>query len=216
MKRLTTTSYALLGLLYVRPWSGYELTEQMKRGIGVIWPRAERAIYDEPRNLVEHGLAKAAEEMVGRRPRTVYSITAKGRRELAKWLAQPEIAPPQIAIEAFVRLAFAPAGRKEDLLRAMRSVREYGEELKQRMLGVAGGYLHGEGPFPERTHLIALMAPFMIGWADLLISYGRWAEEQVERWPDVKDPSSFTQAQEVLAEVVAGTLRFDAALAAAT
>jgi hypothetical protein len=32
--RLTTTSYALLGLLAVQPWSTYELTRQMDRSLG--------------------------------------------------------------------------------------------------------------------------------------------------------------------------------------
>jgi len=37
---LTTTSYAVLGLLAVRPWSSYELTQQMDRSLGRVWPRA--------------------------------------------------------------------------------------------------------------------------------------------------------------------------------
>ena len=37
---LTTTSYALLGLLSVKPWSTYELTQQMDRSLGRFWPRS--------------------------------------------------------------------------------------------------------------------------------------------------------------------------------
>jgi DNA-binding PadR family transcriptional regulator len=60
---LTTTSFALLGLLSVRPWSAYELTGQMKRGMRHTWPRTETRVYQEPKNLVAHGLANAASEM---------------------------------------------------------------------------------------------------------------------------------------------------------
>ena len=37
-KHLTTTSYAILGLLSLRPWTTYELAEQMQRALGQFWP----------------------------------------------------------------------------------------------------------------------------------------------------------------------------------
>src|SRR5689334_14194107 len=83
---LTTTSFAILGLLSVRPWSAYELTGQMKRGLQYTWPRTETRIYQEPKNLVAHRLATARLEANGKRRRTVYSITSTGRRALARWL----------------------------------------------------------------------------------------------------------------------------------
>jgi len=79
MKGLSTTSFAVLGLLALRPWSTYELTRQMKRGLHYFWPSAESGVYEEPKKLVARGLAKAELGHVGRRPRTVYSITPEGR-----------------------------------------------------------------------------------------------------------------------------------------
>ena len=75
---LTTTSYAILGLLSLRSWSTYELAEQMQRALGLFWPRAESGIYREPKKLEAHGLARSTTEFVGQRPRTRYTITAKG------------------------------------------------------------------------------------------------------------------------------------------
>ena len=83
---LTSTSYAVLGLLSIRPWSSYELTQQMDRSLGRFWPRAVSKLYEEPKKLVSHGLARSAVQQNGRRRRTVYTITAKGRRALAEWL----------------------------------------------------------------------------------------------------------------------------------
>src|SRR5688572_20716249 len=80
---LTTTSYAILGLLALKPWTTYELAQQMQRALGQFWPRAESKLYEEPKKLVAHGFARSSSEMVGKRPRTVYSITPKGRRALA-------------------------------------------------------------------------------------------------------------------------------------
>src|SRR6516225_11580209 len=90
---LTTTSYAVLGLLSIKPWSNYELTQQMDRSLGRIWPRAVSKLYEEPKKLVDHGYARASSEQNGQRARTVYAITAKGRRALASWLNEPGEGP---------------------------------------------------------------------------------------------------------------------------
>src|SRR3954464_8690260 len=92
-RSLTTTSYAILGLLAIQPWSTYELTRQMDRSLGRFWPRARSKLYEEPKKLVAAGLAVASDERVGRRPRTVYSITPAGRAALAEWLRTPGSGP---------------------------------------------------------------------------------------------------------------------------
>jgi PadR family transcriptional regulator AphA len=47
-RELTTTSYAILGLLAIKPWSTYELAAQMRRNLHYFWPRAESNLYAEP------------------------------------------------------------------------------------------------------------------------------------------------------------------------
>ena len=46
MAALTSTSYAILGLLAVKPWTTYELAQQMDRALGRFWPRAESRLYE--------------------------------------------------------------------------------------------------------------------------------------------------------------------------
>src|SRR5690349_8389298 len=103
MKSLTTTSYAVLGLLALRSWSTYELTQQMQRGLHYFWRSAESGVYQEPKNLVAHGLATAQVDHVGRRPRTVYTITPKGLEALREWLAVHP-APAHLALEGLVKV----------------------------------------------------------------------------------------------------------------
>src|SRR5688572_19509064 len=76
--RLSPTSYAILGLLAIKPWSTYEITKQMRRALLHVWPRAESNLYKEPQRLVEAGLATAERRLVGRRERTEYAITSAG------------------------------------------------------------------------------------------------------------------------------------------
>ena len=64
---LSTTSYAILGMLAMRPWTAYELTQQLRRSLRYCWPKAESVLYDEPKRLVRLGLATAHHEPAGRR-----------------------------------------------------------------------------------------------------------------------------------------------------
>jgi DNA-binding PadR family transcriptional regulator len=68
VKPLTTTSYAILGLLAIKPWTTYELAKQMEGSLRNFWPRAERKLYEEPRKLVAHQLATVQHGTVGKRP----------------------------------------------------------------------------------------------------------------------------------------------------
>jgi len=70
---LPTTSYAILGMLALRPWSAYELAQQTRRSLSLCWPTAESVLYHEPKRLVRLGLATAKRQATGRRTRTVYA-----------------------------------------------------------------------------------------------------------------------------------------------
>src|SRR5262245_19492056 len=93
--RISTTAHALVGLLAVRSWTAYELTQQMRRALRWAWPRTQANLYNETKRLVPLGLATAVEEDQGPRSRTRYEITAEGKEELAAWL-RTDPAPAQV------------------------------------------------------------------------------------------------------------------------
>ncbi|MGH2746529.1 MAG: PadR family transcriptional regulator [Actinomycetota bacterium] len=182
MKKLTTTSYAMLAHLAVRPWSAYELTQQMTRGFDLVWPRAESGIYQELKNLEAHGLAASTPEPSGRRSRTVYSITRRGRHAFTAWLERPS-KRPQFESEALIRVFFAEHGSKEDLQATLEGFTAYGRAVKQRLLTQIGAYLDEGEPFPERWHVIALGAGFLLELADACERWARWAQDETKKWP---------------------------------
>jgi DNA-binding PadR family transcriptional regulator len=198
---LTTTSFAILGLLSVRPWSAYDLTGQMKRGLRYTWPRTETRIYQEPRNLVAHGLATARAEATGNRQRTVYTITTKGRRALAEWLEHPA-EPPQFQSEALLRTTFADAGTKDALLDTLRGLRKEGETLRRQFGAQAADYVATGGPFPQRLHIVALIGRFLGDYAQLLESWATWAEQQVTNWPATGPASAVPIPHEVFHDLI--------------
>jgi PadR family transcriptional regulator, regulatory protein AphA len=196
---LTTTSYAVLGLLAVKPWSSYELTQQMERSLGRFWPRTVSKLYEEPKKLVDHGLARSSTQKNGQRSRTVYTITAKGRRALAAWLQEPGEGPV-IEFEQLLKVFFAENGTKTDALRTLHAAEQWASKRCAESLAVGKNYLEGHGPFPERLPELQLSSRFLTDFYLLVLSWARWAMAIVETWPD--DPRNANHDQDVLAETV--------------
>ena len=184
--RLTTTSYAILSLLAVRSWSTYELTQQMDRSLGRIWPRAQSKLYEEPKKLAAGGYARAKEERVGERPRTVYSITPKGHRALAAWQAEPS-AGFVLESEHLLKIFFAENGSRDDALKTLASARAWAEERNVGNLEAARAYLRGDAPFQSRAAQTLLVGRFITEFYRLVAEWSDWATDLVEQWPD--DPS---------------------------
>jgi DNA-binding PadR family transcriptional regulator len=182
--QLTTTSYALLCLLAIQPWSMYALAKQMRRDLHYVWPRAESNIYVEPKRLVELGLANAETQHIGKRPRTIYSITPKGRRALARWLAA-ENAPSRYESETLLKVLYGNYGTKDDLLANLRAFAAEAEQAKQDELKFAQEYTRGEHDLPEPLHLNTLFLRLMLDQAETRLHWAAWAIKQVETWPDV-------------------------------
>ncbi|MFF4449853.1 helix-turn-helix transcriptional regulator [Streptomyces sp. NPDC001502] len=196
---LTTTSYAILGLLSVRPWSTYELAQQMDRSLGRIWPRAQSKLYEEPKKLVRHGLAEATKEAVGRRPRTVYTITAEGRRALADWLPRPS-AGPVLESEQLLKVFFADSGTSADTLATLQAARAWAEERNQGNVAVAHAHLAGRAPFQERAAQTLLVGRFLTDYYRLVATWAEWAEAVVRQWPD--DPADAAPDPSEIAETL--------------
>jgi DNA-binding PadR family transcriptional regulator len=197
--RLTTTSYALLGLLAIQPWSAYELAQQMDRGLGRIWPRAASKLYEEPKKLVELGLARASRDAVGKRTRTVYAITPAGRAALRAWLGEPG-AGPVLEFEQLVKIFFADQGTTPDTLAILAAVHAWAVERNSANLAVARAYQVGQGPFQRRAAQTLLAGRFLTDFYAMAASWARWASGVVERWP--ADPADAQVDQAALDETV--------------
>lgn len=184
----TTTTYALLGLLIVKEWTTYELAQQMEKSIGTYWPRAKSKIYEEPKKLVALGFARARKEKIGARPRTVYSITPKGRRAFRSWLHEPG-SPPQLEFEALIKVFFADQGTKEDLLATLDAVGSWVEMRRKLGAEIASYLLSEQAEFPHRLHIIALTSRFQLEFTQAVERWVKWASHEVERWKAMDDAS---------------------------
>lgn len=198
---LTTTSYAILGLLAIKPWSTYELAKQMRRDLHFFWPRAESNLYAEPKKLVAHGLAQAASQPRGLRRRTVYSITPAGRRALTAWLDTPA-APPRWESESLIKLVFATHVSRDQLLEHLRRFREQASARRQEVAAVFEPYLHGDEPFPDRTHVNVLAARLVLDIANTEEAWADHAIKEVEQWSTTAAPDDRARTLATLEEAL--------------
>jgi PadR family transcriptional regulator, regulatory protein AphA len=184
---MTTTSYAILGLLAVKPWTTHELVQQVDRSLRRMWPRTQSKLYEEPKKLVAHGFARARDDSVGRRRRTRYTITPKGRRALAAWLQQPG-AGPVLEFEQLLKISFADSGSTADIRTSLAATRAWVLEQNEENLAAARAYLEGRGAFPQRAALNQLPGRFLTDFYAMVAEWVDWASAMVEDWPE--DPLS--------------------------
>jgi PadR family transcriptional regulator, regulatory protein AphA len=182
---LSATSAALLGQLAWADQSPYELAKAMGGNVKFFWPRADSHVYREVKRLVADGYATARDEGTGRRPRTVYAISARGRKALADWLATPSAGFAQ-ENEPLLRVFVATNGRKEDLLAAVRAAREQAEAMLDIGDGLAAQYEAGTHPFMDEVHIRALTFDYLYNWAILTRDWADRTEAEVSRWRDLR------------------------------
>lgn len=181
--RLTTTTYGVLGLLAVRPHSTYELAKAMDRSVGRVWPRAQSKLFEEPKKLVARGYATAREESVGRRPRTVFTITRSGRRALAAWLAEPGDGPA-LEFEGLVKLIFADHGTRDDALASIARAREWAVEMNTSSIEEGEKFVDKGGLYEQRRATTLLLGAFLTDFYALVAQWADWATEEVSGWPE--------------------------------
>lgn len=179
---LTSTSYALLGLLAIKPWTTYELAQQMDRTLSRFWPRAKSKLYEEPKKLVARGLARSSTEVVGKRSRTIYAITPKGRRALSAWVAEPAEGPV-LEFEQLMKVFFSDNGTTDDLLRQLDDARTWAHERTLVNIEVGRSYLEDRSPFPERGAVNMIVGRFLDDFLETVDRWALWATEVIETWP---------------------------------
>lgn len=196
---ITTTSYILLGLLAIKPWTTYELAQQMDRTVRRFWPRARSKVYEEPKKLAALGYAKATDEKVGRRARTMYSITPKGRRALKAWLGE-SAAPPVVEWEQFAKLFFAEFSTKDDMLATLAEIQQWALDESASHVEVGMHVLAAGSAFPQRDAKNLLFGRFFSDFSNMIGDWAAWAREVVDAWPE--DMSEAPVDRELMRSIV--------------
>lgn len=121
-----TLRYIMLGLLRIRPMSGYDIKQTFERAIASYWNAGNSQIYTTLKNLHKAGLIDAEVIVQTSRPnRKVYHLTATGNAELEKWLK--ESVPERFTKDEFLTKIFF-CGETSDHI-ALTHLKEHRESL---------------------------------------------------------------------------------------
>jgi len=95
--RTQSTQYPVLGLLCIKPMSGYDLRADVEGTLSSFWRESEGQIYPTLRMLEETGQIVRIEGKRNQgRERQVYAITDLGRERLRAWIAEePRMQSPR-------------------------------------------------------------------------------------------------------------------------
>jgi PadR family transcriptional regulator, regulatory protein AphA len=119
----TAVTWAVLGLLGLKPMSGYDIKRAVDRTIRHFWAASYGQIYPELKRLEEAGWIAGKDADRGARSRRVYRITAAGRRELEGWLHGYETRI-EMRDESLLRLFFADELPRDEGLGLLAARRE--------------------------------------------------------------------------------------------
>ena len=107
---IKTASIPILGLLTVRPMSGYDLKKEIEISLNFFWSESFGQLYPQLKMLREAGLiALLAPQSDSGREKKTYEITEQGRDVLAKWILQNPVIRPQ-RDELLLKMFFATEG----------------------------------------------------------------------------------------------------------
>jgi PadR family transcriptional regulator AphA len=103
---LSATGKVVLGMLAARPRTGYEIKQLVDTSARFFWAASYGQIYPELKRLEEAGLITGSDASQGARQRTVYKLTAEGKRAAREWIERaPQIF--ELRDEGLLELFFA-------------------------------------------------------------------------------------------------------------
>ncbi len=142
---LSPTAYVILGMLRTTSKSGYEIKALVDKSTRFFWAASYGQIYPELRRLADAGLIEGTAAPRDGRKRTVYRITAEGRKQLRAWLREPPTTF-ETRDEGLLKLFFAGALPPQDAVKTLGAMRERSQETVARLRELepkavaAGGY----------------------------------------------------------------------------
>ena len=179
----TLLEHALLGLMYEKPSSGYDLRKIFATTSMGSFSDSPGAIYPALRRLERKGLVTSKPQANSGRRRQVVSLTAEGKAELKQWISLPITRRDVIngLQEFMLRFAFAEsvmgASCSTQLLEQLRAeLRAHISELKQQFETL--------GPQMPRAGRLALESGIM-GYDALL----QWCKRALTAYRTVSSAS---------------------------
>src|ERR1700679_2626816 len=135
---LSATAYVVLGLVSIRPATGYDLTSYAQRSIGAFFPLTRSHIYAELDRLHRLGLLEATQTEQHNAPtKRTYEVTLSGRAEMQAWLEDSELREERARSMFLVRIFFGDRTSPERLAALLDEFESAARARRDRLAAVA-------------------------------------------------------------------------------
>ena len=126
--KTSTLGFALLGLIWQAPRSGYDLRKLFSSTPMISFSDSPGVIYPALRRLEQSGLIQSAEGP-GRRGRKMFEVTSRGRAEFRRWQTQPVMQQDLVRNLDALMLRFAFMDQFAEKGAALRFLKSFQKEL---------------------------------------------------------------------------------------
>jgi DNA-binding PadR family transcriptional regulator len=151
----TVATWAVLGLIGLKPRSGYDIKSFVDRAIRHFWAASPGQIYPELKRLERAGWIAGDDTPRGGRQRRVYSITPAGTAALTGWLAGRETRM-ELRDESLLRLFFSDTIPREQGLGLLAGRREGYRQMLEHLQSLDDGSGVPDPPFVDLVYRWAL------------------------------------------------------------
>lgn len=170
--REVKSKYAILGMLSIAPMSGYDIKKEVETSISNFWSESYGQIYPVLKSLIAEKLVtKSVESEAGKPDRHVYALTAKGRKELRRWLLEGS-APKVQRNEFLLKLFFGEEIPAKANIAHVQSFRELQSGLLQKYAAIQNQIARDNAGNPN--------LPFWL----MTVSYGEHISRALLQWCD--------------------------------
>jgi PadR family transcriptional regulator, regulatory protein AphA len=170
------TKYAILGVLSLKPCSGYDIKKFCDKTISHYWNENFGNIYPKLSQLECSGLIAPEYDEADKRSKC-YHITDDGRQEFIQWLQQPVHYRPARS-ELLLKLSFADQLPREKAIEMLENVRKkHAADLRQYRI-LEASYVNDEQARKQPQYPYWL-APLRYG-IESTITIIKWCDETIE------------------------------------
>ena len=130
MKKTNKTRYAILGMLFSKPRSGYQIRQFMLDSTAHFWQETDASIYPMLKKLEVEGMVTSRSEFVGKRERQIFEITQAGKNDFLAWMALPA-EKENHRNELLLKLFFGATATREEMIKHLKTHMAKCQETKE-------------------------------------------------------------------------------------
>lgn len=144
MKKTNKTRYAILGMLFDKPRSGYDIKKFMAESTAHFWQETDASIYPMLKKLEDEGKVESQNIIRGKKGRTLYYITPAGKTEFTHWMDK-HVEPSTYRNELLLKLFFGASVPRSAIIKHLEGQhKKISSTLKQ--YDYVGAYILSEVP----------------------------------------------------------------------